>query len=148
MSKTIDNFRNFYNPSKTKEEFDIKTSCQNALKISNIKARIEERKPFTFYGNKNEFEQVIVNIVNNAKDAKRDVEIEIIIDKPTITISDNAGGIDKKYIDKIFEPYFSTKKESDGIGLYIAKTIIEKEMDGKLSVKNKDKGAAFMIALP
>jgi len=148
MSKTIDDFRNFYNPSKTKEEFDIKTACEDAVKIANVSVKISEKNPFTFYGNKNEFEQVILNIVNNAKDAKQDASIKIIIDKPTITISDNAGGIDKEHINKIFEPYFSTKKESDGIGLYIAKTIVEREMGGKLSVENKDRGSAFMITLP
>ncbi len=148
MSKTIDDFRNFYNPSKTKEAFAIKGACINAVKIANIKAEISEINPFTFYGNKNEFEQVILNIVNNTKDAKKDANIEITIDKPTITISDNAGGIEKKNIDKIFEPYFSTKKESDGIGLYIAKTIIEREMGGKLSAENKDGGTVFMITFP
>jgi signal transduction histidine kinase len=148
MSKTIENFRNFYNPSKEKGEFDIKSACENAVKIANISVQINELNPFTFYGNKNEFEQVILNIVNNAREAKKDAKIEIIIDKATITICDNAGGIDKKNIDKIFEPYFSTKKESDGIGLYIAKTIVEREMGGKLSVENKNGGAVFMITLP
>jgi len=147
MSKTIDDFRNFYNPSKEKEEFDIKTSCENAAKISNIKVKIEEILPFKFFGNKNEFEQVILIIIKNAKDAKDDAKITITIQKPTITISDNAGGIDTKHIDKIFEPYFSTKDESDGIGLYMAKMIIEKEMRGKLEVWSKDKESKFTISL-
>ena len=148
MSKTIDNFSNFYNPSKAKEEFDIKSACENVITIANASVEIKELNPFSFYSNKNEFEQVVLNIVNNAKDAKEDAKIEIIIDSPTIKISDDAGGIDKKIIDKIFEPYFSTKKQNDGIGLYIAKTIIEKEMGGKLSVENKNKGAIFKITLP
>jgi len=148
MSKTIDNFSNFYNPSKAKEEFDIKSACENVITIANASVEIKELNPFSFYGNKNEFEQVVLNIVNNAKDAKEDAKIEIIIDSPTIKISDDAGGIDKKHIDKIFEPYFSTKKQNDGIGLYIAKTIIEKEMGGKLSVENKNKGSIFKITLP
>ncbi len=147
MSKTIDNFRDFYNPSKTKEEFDIKRSCQNTLKIANIKAEIKELNSFSFYGNKNEFEQVVLNIVNNARDAKKDAKIEIMINNPTITIADNAGGIDKKNIDKIFEPYFSTKKESDGIGLYIAKTIVEREMGGSLSVETDSETTNFIISL-
>ncbi len=146
MSRTIEIFRNFYNPSKQKEEFDIKTSCENAVKIVNILVTIDEKKPFTFYGNKNEFEQVILNIINNTKDIKKDAQITITIDKPTIIIEDNAGGIDKKIIDKIFEPYFTTKKQNDGIGLYIAKTIIEKEMGGKLSVSNVVDGARFEIS--
>jgi len=147
MSKTIDDFRNFYNPSKNKREFDIKEACENAIKISNITLSLKELKAFKVYGNKNEFEQVILNIINNAKDAKEDVEIDIVIDKPTITISDNAGGIEKEIIDKIFEPYFSTKDGSDGIGLYISKTIIEKEMGGKLSVESDNSGTSFIISL-
>jgi len=147
MSKTIDDFRNFYNPSKEKEEFDIKSACENAGKIANIQIEIDELNPFTAYGNKNEFEQVVLNIVNNAKDAKQDASIKIIIDKPTITISDNAGGIDKEHINKIFEPYFSTKQGSDGIGLYIAKTIIEKEMGGKLTVRSESETTSFIISL-
>ena len=141
MSKTIDDFRNFYNPSKTKVDFDIKSAIKNALKIANIEAKIEEIAPFSHYGNKNEFEQAILNIINNAREAN----ITITIDKPAIKISDDGGGIDKKIIDKIFEPYFSTKKGSDGIGLYIAKTIIEKEMRGNLRVKVSQGITTFII---
>ncbi len=147
MSKTIDDFRNFYNPSKTKEEFDVKSACENTVKIANLTVDIKEKNKFSIYGNKNEFEQAILNILNNAKDVKEEVKIKILIDKPTITILDNAGGIDKKIIDKIFEPYFTTKKDSDGIGLYIAKTIIEKKMDGKLLGKNSREGTIFIIKL-
>ncbi len=155
MSKTIDNFRDFYNPAKEKEEFDIKLSCKNAVSfIQDLVPYLEiiTKENFTFYANKNEFEQVILNIVNNAKTLMIDREIikpkiEIVIDKPTITISDNGGGVEEKYINKIFEPYFSTNKENDGIGLYIAKTIIEKEMKGKLWVENIENRAHFVILL-
>ncbi len=148
MSKTIDNFRDFYNPSKEKAEFDIKAACENAVKISNISVSIDEVTPYIFYGNKNEFEQVILNIINNAKDASKEAKIEITINHSMITISDDAGGINKNNINYIFNPYFSTKQENDGIGLYIAKTIIEKEMGGKLSAKNRENGATFTIILP
>jgi signal transduction histidine kinase len=153
MSKTIEDFRNFYNPSKEREEFSIKNACQSVLTIiSHLKIEIKVINDGTFYGNKNEFEQVILNIINNARDIffQREIEnpnIEITIKKPTISISDNAQGIEKKYLSKIFEPYFSTKKGSDGIGLYIAKTIVEKEMGGKLTVKSDKKGTKFTIDL-
>ena len=152
MSKTIEDFRNFYNPGKTKEEFDIQIACENAIKISSIKVALQVKENFIFFGNKNEFEQAVLNIINNAKDISiqrkiKNPKITILINKPTITISDNAGGIEKKYLNKIFEPYFSTKKGSDGIGLYIAKTIIEKEMKGKLEVKTDDNGAGFIVSL-
>lgn len=152
MSKTIEDFRNFYNPGKTKEEFDIQIACENAIKISSTKVALQVKENFIFFGNKNEFEQAVLNIINNAKDISiqrkiKNPKITILINKPTITISDNAGGIEKKYLNKIFEPYFSTKKGSDGIGLYIAKTIIEKEMKGKLEVKTDDNGAGFIVSL-
>ena len=100
----------------------------------------------------NEFEQVILNLINNARDmlVQRDIKepsIIIMIAQNSIMIEDNAGGVKSKNLNKIFEPYFTTKTKSDGIGLYIAKTIIEKEMDGKLSVNNTSKGAKFTINL-
>ncbi len=159
MSKTIEDFSNFYNPSKTKVDFSVLVACKNVLKIakttlshSAIMIEITEKEDFSCFANKNEFEQAILNIITNAKDilTQRETKnpaIMIVIDAPTITISDNAGGIEKKIITKIFEPYFSTKSHSDGIGLYIAKLIIEKEMHGKLSVKSDDKGASFIISL-
>jgi signal transduction histidine kinase len=159
MSTTIENFRNFYNPSKNKNEFDIGESCRTTLQIvsptlepAKIKVDIEIKENFSFYANSNEFQQVILNIVNNAKDIliEREIKnpkIEIVVDKPTITITDNGGGIAKENIEKIFEPYFSTKQDSDGIGLYISKTIIEKEMRGSLDVVTDSGGSSFVIKL-
>jgi len=159
MSTTIENFRNFYNPSKNKNEFDIGESCRTTLQIvsptlepAKIKVDIEIKENFSFYANSNEFQQVILNIVNNAKDIliEREIKnpkIEIVVDKPTITITDNGGGIAKENIEKIFEPYFSTKQDSDGIGLYISKTIIETEMRGSLDVVTDSGGSSFVIKL-
>ncbi len=159
MSETIEHFSNFYNPSKEKERFSVQKACEVAsliaapsLKKVNVAIRFETNEDFTTFGNQNEFEQVILNLINNARDmlVKRDVKepyISIMIENNTIMIGDNAGGIESKNLHKIFEPYFSTKEKSDGIGLYIAKTIIQKEMGGKLSVKNSKKGAIFTIAL-
>jgi signal transduction histidine kinase len=159
MSTTIENFRNFYNPSKEKNEFDIEESCRTTLKIlsptlepTKIKVDIEIKENFSFYANSNEFQQVILNLVNNAKDIllERKIEepkIEIKIAKPNISIIDNGGGVAKENIDKIFEPYFSTKQNSDGIGLYISKTIIENEMSGKLSVVTSGNNCKFNIEL-
>ncbi len=122
------------------------------ITISSLSVKLTTKENFRFFGNKNEFEQAVLNIINNAQDAikQRDIKnpkIIISIDNPTITITDNAGGVEKKHLDKIFEPYFSTKKESDGIGLYISKTIIEKEMGGKLLVKTDDINTSFIIRL-
>ncbi len=153
MSQTIELFSNFYNPSKEKENFFAKEACEEAIMIaqlSKVSYEIKCQHDFTMYANKNEFEQVILNLINNARDAllQREISsphISIMIEKNTIMIEDNAGGIESKNLAKIFDPYFSTKAKSDGIGLYIAKTIIEKEMGGKLSVKNAKDGAIFTL---
>jgi signal transduction histidine kinase len=149
MSKTIESFRNFYNPSKTKENFDIQKSVETAINLSQIpNIDLKTTNNFTAFGNKNEFEQVILNIINNAKDASTsDLLITITINEPTIEIKDNCGGIPKKDQEKIFEPYFSTKDNSDGIGLYIAKTIIEGEMGGNLTLQSDTLGSNFRIVL-
>ena len=158
MSKTIENFRNFYNPSKKKESFSIEKSCQNILKIVKptlkplaINIELKVKEDFTFFANSNEFEQVILNLVNNAKEMfiERKLDnafISIYIEKSKITVSDNAGGITLEDRKKIFEPYFTTKEQSDGIGLYIAKTIVEQEMGGKLTVECDEVGSLFVLS--
>ena len=157
MSQTIENFRNFYNPSKKRGSFSIEESCNNILKIVKptltplrVKIELTVEEDFEIVANSNEFEQVLLNLINNAKDASierkiKDATIEILVQKNSVTVCDNAGGIDKEHQKKIFEPYFSTKSNSDGIGLYIAKTIIETEMKGKLSLENIDGGSCFRI---
>jgi len=157
LSQNIETFRNFYNPSKEKSTFSIYDSCQNiliithtALKNEKIEVDIQVKEDFSVNANANEFEQVILNFINNAKDSFVEhkitpAKIVIEINKPYIKVSDNAGGIPAEHQKKVFEPYFSTKEESDGIGLYIAKTIIEKEMKGELSLVSNDKGSTFII---
>jgi len=159
MSDIIDTFRNFYNPSKTKEEFSIKEVSQDALKmlyhslqLSKIEIIERFREDTIIYGNRNEFEQVIVNILNNAKDAivERKIEnpyIEISISRGVLTIKDNGGGVTKENLDKIFNPYFSTKQDSDGIGLYISKMIVEQELEGRLEVESREDETTFSIVL-
>ncbi len=159
MSQTIENFRNFYNPSKSKESFSIEESSNNILKIVTptltplrIKIEMSIQEDFSFFANSNEFEQVILNLINNAKDALierkiKEPTIHIDIQKNRVTVCDNAGGIKKEHQKSIFEPYFSTKTNSDGIGLYISKTIIETEMRGKLSLETTKDGSCFVIEL-
>ena len=157
MSSTIDSFRDFYNPSKEKEEFSVKSATEHVLTIissalssAKIEVTITIEKDFILYGNKNEFEQVLLNLINNAKDAivERQVEnptINIAIKHRELSVEDNAKGISKENLIKIFDPYFSTKKNSDGIGLYISKMIIEKELEGVLEVKSSPKGTTFYL---
>ena len=167
MSQTIDDFRNFYKPSKEKRLFNIKESVIQSSKIVNasleknsIKLKIlGEEVEIDSY--ENEFEQVVVNILNNAIDAKiiksntvkfdARIDINIYKDEEYINISifNNCGNIDEKIIEKIFEPYFTTKFENQGtgIGLYMTKVIVEKNMRGKIEAKNLNDGVEFIIKL-
>ncbi len=165
MSNTIDDFRNFYKPDKKKEDFDILLSCKKAINLVNasladslIVLNVEVKKNRFINGYPTEFAQVILNLISNAKD----ILVERKVKKPIITLSieslgnlciikikDNAGGLDEKNYDLIFDPYFSTKESSKGtgLGLYISKLIIEKNMGGELSVQNDEEGAVFKIVL-
>ena len=157
MSDTIDSFRDFYNPTKEKVFFSFQEAVQEVSSI--VKPSLQAVgivftehciKDTKVHGNKNEFEQVLLNLINNAKDALIQKEVQnptimIEMDENLLRIKDNAGGIEKQYHDKIFLPYFSTKKDSDGIGLYISKMIIEQEMGGKLQVQSDSNETTFSI---
>jgi len=161
MSKTIDNFRDFYKPTKEKKNFLISDAVQNVidimnpiLKEKNINLKLHIQKDKEIYSYKNEYSQVVLNLLTNAKDAlilNKIKEANIIITifqekgKSITTICDTAKGIKKENIDKIFEPYFTTKETGTGIGLYMSKTIIESHFKGTLNVNNTDSGACFTI---
>ncbi|RLA77741.1 MAG: hypothetical protein DRG78_16685 [Epsilonproteobacteria bacterium] len=164
MSNTIDDFKDFYKPNKEKVYFKIKDSFSDILKIigtvlehDNIEVSIQDTKNIEIYGIKNQFSQVVLNLIVNAKDALVDnsivnpiIDITILKIKNNIVISiqDNAGGIDESIICDIFNPYFTTKKDKGtGIGLYLSRTIIEEEMKGKLEIQNINNGACFIITL-
>ncbi|PUE67669.1 sensor histidine kinase [Arcobacter lacus] len=167
MSKTIDDFRNFFKPNKSKEKFGINENVNKAIELvestfehHNIKLEKNfSSDELEFHGFPNEFSQVILNILTNAKDAIIEnkilnplviVETKIENDNICISIKDNANGIDENIVNKIFEPYFTTKDEGKGtgIGLYMSKIIIENNMNGKIEVYNLEKGANFIIKLP
>jgi len=163
MSNTIDDFRNFYKPDKQKENFSILSSCKKAINL--VTATLEDAKielilnvktQREIYGYPTEYSQVILNLISNA----RDVLVENKIKNPQIILTlkergslsivevkDNAGGIKEENLDLIFDPYFTTKDPSKGtgLGLYISKLIIERNMGGELSVQNDENGAVFMI---
>jgi signal transduction histidine kinase len=169
MSKTIDDFRNFFSPSRQKELFSLKKAIDDSLNIikaslinNYIKIIVEIEKDCFVNGYKNEFQQVLLNIINNSKDAilsarekktiKEGIVRIIVLDKEDevfIDICDNAGGIPDDIIEKIFEPYFTTKFKSKGtgIGLYMSKMIIENSMHGYIFATNRNEGACFSIKL-
>lgn len=158
MSDTIENFRNFYNPSKEKRNFELSDAVnasvkivQSALNLAEIQLTLHEKKGFSLYGNQNEIEQVILNLINNAKDAHlsrqtTEARIDIIINAPQLIVLDNAGGIEKKHLRKIFQPYFSTKENSDGIGLYLVQKIVEEEFNAKIEVRSEEGSTQFILS--
>jgi len=161
LSLTIDDFRNFFKSNKEKKDTTYKelvTSVLSIVEISITNQNINLIKKLNCIDilntYPNELKQVILNIIKNAEDILLEKEIK----DPTITIEtqhgiltirDNGGGIPDNIINKIFDPYFSTKikKDGTGLGLYMSKTIIEEHCDGKLSVSNDKEGAVFKIEL-
>ncbi|MFY9088038.1 cache domain-containing protein [Arcobacter aquimarinus] len=166
MSHTIDDFRNFFMPKKDKEEFylnkvinSIMTIVSSGLQNNNINVEINIDDNITLKTYLNEYQQVILNILKNAKDILIEkniknplIKMEAKIDETHIilTIEDNGGGVFVEPLNKIFEPYFTTKSKSDGtgIGLYMSKIIVEKNMQGILKVENTNLGAKFYICIP
>ena len=166
MTTTIDDFMGFFRQDKIKSPFDVQkvteetlTLLDASLKYNFIEFNINNNNiNSTVKGYKGEFSQVILNLISNAKgallerkikDSRIDVEISAEENSVIIEVKDNAGGVPIEIIDRIFEPYFTTKEEGKGtgIGLYMSKIIIEKNMDGKLSVENDKDGAVFKIEL-
>ena len=176
MSDTIDDFRNFFMPNRTKEIFDVKKAIIKAIKLSkyqlereDIKLEFSQNTTAKIYGFKNELIHVILNLINNSKDALtsntelKEKKIFIITkqmkSKIIINVIDNGGGIKDDIISKIFDPYFTTKHKSigTGIGLYMSKQLVERHMNGKIfckTIKHKFgtqkfyNSAMFSIELP
>ena len=166
MSKTIDDFRDFFKSDKEWSVNLVSDVIRQALNVieptvesKGIKIVLHTQEDISCHCLKNELSQVILNIIANAMDAivlsgVEYGEIMIAIDSDdryvTIIIDDNAGGIPEEIMDRIFEPYFTTKEKSNGtgIGLYMSKTIIEEHLNGKLEVDNALSGASFKIKIP
>ena len=165
LSETIDTFRDFIKENNEEKETIIQEKIDETIKI--VKASLENHhikiinkidysKPLKIKIIGEELAQVLINIINNAKD----VLIEREIEDPFITlnlikyessfsiiIEDNAGGIKKEVLPKIFDPYFTTKHQfhGTGLGLYMSKNIVEKHLNGYLKVSNTENGAKFTI---
>ncbi|KWT94363.1 sensor histidine kinase [Candidatus Magnetominusculus xianensis] len=172
MAATVDDFQSFLRPSKqidifnvTETFYEVVKLFSNLLKSVAIEVQINTPQTRRIYttGYRNELKQVILNLINNSRDAiisaRRKgvdidygviaVDIEAAAEKVVISISDNGGGIDNKVIDKLFDAYVSTKGEGGmGIGLYMSKAIIEGKMNGKIAASNIEGGAQFTIELP
>jgi len=174
LSNTIDDFRYFFTPNKDKSKTLTNDLLEKVFKLlsaefksKNIKI-IEEIEEIEITTYENELIQVLINILNNAKDELVKIEdlnaryisinISKIKNEIIFEVSDSAGGISENIIDRIFEPYFTTKHQSQGtgIGLYMSKEIVQKHLNADIQVSNKEsifdnktyKGAQFIISIP
>lgn len=163
MSSTIDDFRNYFHPDKELQEFSVKNAVEDTLflldatfKNFNISINTNYINDSVLKVNFNEYSQVVLNILNNAKDALIqnkienpyiNIELNNVNGVSILKIFNNAGKIDKTLLNRIFEPYYTTKHQGfgTGLGLYISKNIIEKNMNGKIFVENKENGVEFTI---
>jgi len=167
MSETINDFSDFFRPDKEKSRFDLMQVIKDTLEVMlpilghldiKIDVVIEPQTQLSLQGYPGELRQAMINLINNAKDAllessknkKRWIKIALYSNEERVflEVSDNAGGIPKENLDRVFEPYFSTKsqKHGTGLGLYISKMIVEEHEGGVLSVANGEEGAIFTMS--
>jgi len=165
MSQTIDDFRNFFRPYKEKVDFNLVEVIEKTISLmegsltnQKIETTITPNCSAVVRGYPNEFSQVLLNILINARDAfvekevaspKITIEIDVQGSRTVVIITDNAGGIPEAILDRIFDPYFTTKgpDKGTGVGLFMSKTIVEKSMYGSLTARNVAGGAQFRIEL-
>ncbi|MCD4668062.1 MAG: sensor histidine kinase [Sulfurimonas sp.] len=163
MSQTISDFTDFFAPDKKKNNFNIYDVIKKSLKLvesrlDNVNIHMPKEKNINYYGFENESVQILLVILNNAIDnfeikniKQRDIYLLLKKDLNEITLSicDNGGGIDEDNINYIFDPYFSTKfkKEGTGIGLYMAKMLVENSMHGELKVISEKGNTTFEIKM-
>ncbi|QKF67859.1 BvgS-like domain-containing two-component system sensor histidine kinase (NMT1, PAS domains) [Arcobacter venerupis] len=166
LSNTIDDFQDFFKPKKEKESFKIRDLINTTYSLIKpifdkykIEFDINIDSEMSYFGYKNELAQVILNILTNSKDAfiEKDIKNKFIKISSSlndeyliIIIEDNAKGVNELFLEKIFEPYFSTKssKVGTGIGLYMSKIIITEHFKGEITANNKNDGLQIIIKLP
>ena len=163
MSTTIDDFRNFFRPNKEKTLFSLRGKLSEVLQIlgaslANRSITVEEdvSSEVMALGYGNEFAQVLLNVLNNAKEAiiqakipRGAIRVSITRegDMAVVRVADNGGGIPAEIMPRIFEPYFTTKEKGTGIGLYMSRLILD-HMGGAIEARNVDGGAEFTLKIP
>jgi signal transduction histidine kinase len=163
MTRTINDFRKFYTPNQEKSPFSVGESIEDALSIFSsslknhgIQVEFEYRGQQIAYGFPNEYSQVVLNILTNARDAfvqgdisNRKLLIKLAETEDCVSAEfiDNAGGIEPALLNKVFDPYFTTRNHGTGLGLYMTKMILE-NMNGSVSLENTGDGARFCLSVP
>jgi signal transduction histidine kinase len=164
MSTTIDDFRDFFRPDREKASFDVATTVRDALfiveaslKSNHIELDAEAAAGLTASGFPGQYGQAALNLLVNAKEAILGfrqsgglikVRLERQGENAVLTVEDNGGGIPAEILPRLFDPYFTTKEQGTGIGLYMAKMIIERNMHGVIRAENIDGGARFTLTIP
>ncbi|MBJ6727909.1 PAS domain S-box protein [Geomesophilobacter sediminis] len=164
MSSTINDFRNFFRPDREVVAFSAAQQIREAISLvessfgnDQIRIQVQGVPDLRLAGFPNQFSQVLLNLLTNAKEAIKgrgegagDIVISLQMDggKGCITVRDSGGGIPDAVLPRIFEPYFSTKQGGTGIGLYMSKMIIERNMNGNLRARNVAGGAEFAVFAP
>ena len=163
MSTTIDDFRNFFRPDRTPQPFSLVKAVRDAMLVvelnyvhANIGLELDSDEEVVCQGLPNEYAQVVLNLLGNAKDAIQDrgvkngrviVRVERVGREGRVTVADNGGGIPEAVLPKVFDPYFTTREKGTGIGLYMSRMIIE-NMGGHIEVGNAGGGASVMLTSP
>lgn len=164
MSTTIDDFRDFFRPDREKSSFDVSEAVRDAifivmaaLKNNNIEISVVAPPGLTASGFPSQYAQAILNLLVNAKEAIQGskisdgrirVELREEGGNAVLTVDDNGGGIANEVLPRLFDPYFTTKDQGSGIGLYMVKMIIERNMQGKIGAENIENGARFTLSIP
>jgi signal transduction histidine kinase len=162
MSSTIDDFRNFFRPDQAVARFDLAGAVRQAMNLvdasfrsAHIEVTVKAPEAIQVEGFPNEYSQVLLNVLTNAKDAIRPAnstgKVAIVVERKggmgVVRIRDNGGGIPEDALPKIFDPYFTTKDSGTGIGLYMSRMIMN-HMNGQIMAHNVDGGAEFIISIP
>jgi PAS domain S-box-containing protein len=168
MSTTISDFSNFFRPDKEIVVFSALKQIKEAIVLvessflnSNISIHIDAPQDLNLMGFPNEYSQVLLNLLSNAKEAilsrnkthqissgRVDIVLTEQDGQGCVTVRDSGGGVPPEILNRIFDPYFSTKESGTGIGLYMSKMIIERNMKGGITARNIEGGAEFIVASP
>ena len=164
MSTTINDFRDFFRPEKARVPFSVLAQVKSTVALvapsyraKGIEVEIEGGAGLQGHGLPNELAQVVLNLLGNAREAiqasgvnpgRIGLRLEQVDGWGILTVTDNGGGIPEQHLDRIFDPYFSTRESGTGIGLYMSRQILEQSMGGRITARNGTEGAEFTVAFP